>query len=124
MQLINSLKNYPINIAIFQQKLTNDILYDQRLVELLSLLEDESNLSKYRYALYTDTNELKSNIFIPVFHSSYLACSTNHVVISHSEEMWIREIFSHNEYYILSSMINETSNFDQYLKIINTMGDI
>ncbi len=102
MQSPNTSKNtQPIKIGLFFNSLDNDSLKDVRYKELMSLMSEEKNLTQYLYALYTDTNLLAQNIFLPVFHTIYLGCSSNNIVLQSLDDSWLTSMYPHNKYYYL-----------------------
>lgn len=109
MQSVNLSKTLPINISIFVKRLTDEIFDDMRFVQLMNLLIKSENIHKYSYCFYCDSSMIKTNLFIPVFHTVYLGCQTNNVLIKDSNDLWIKDIFKHNKYYVLSQ---EKDNFD------------
>jgi len=124
----NLSKKFPINIGIFQRYLSNDIFNDTRLIQLMDELNNKENIHKYNYAIYCDTNELKSNLFVPVFNTIYLSCSNNKVLIGNESDAWITQAFLNNDYYILENHIS--TNFDftkinvKVIKHIKELGEI
>jgi hypothetical protein len=111
MPSTNSLKKLPINISIYSKVLSNNIFQDIRLTQLLDIANNPSNIYKYQYALYSDVNELKSNIFVPIFHTMMLSCTNNNVFLKGKEDFWLQKIFPNNQYYILK---NDTEELIDY----------
>ena len=56
-----------------------------------------------------------------MFHTIYLACKTNNVLIKDQNDIWLKDIFKHNKYYVLSS---EKDNFDYAAHGITKIDDI
>ena len=101
MLSINSSTKYPINISIFSQNLNQKIFQDPRTKQLLEIIDKKDNIGRYQYAFYTDMNELRENLFIPVFHTMFLGCSINNVVLESAQDYWLCDLFPQNKYYIL-----------------------
>ena len=107
MQQTNLLKKSPINISLFTHTLTDDIFKDMRFVQLMNLLIKSENLYRYHYCIFCDSSLIKTNIFIPIFHTIYMSCKTNNILLNNQTDSWITEIFPNNKYYML---INEENN--------------
>lgn len=121
MQSTSSLKKYPIKLGIFTKTLTDNIFEDMRFVQLMNLLVQSDSVYKYSYCFYCDNSLIKTNIFIPVFHSVYMACQTNNIIINNSDDIWLTNIFKHNKYYVLSS---KTDDFDYKSYGVNVIDNI
>lgn len=119
----DSSKISTINISIFYKVLSNSVTKEKPIVELLQLLNEKQNIYKYQYAFYTDINELNNNIFIPVFHTMFLGCSNNNVVIGKPEDKWICELFPNNKYYMFNDSQNDT-DAPKDITIINSIKEI
>jgi hypothetical protein len=102
MQSTNLLKKH-INISIFSRTLSEDIFQDVRFVQLMNILLQTKNKHRYSYCFYCDQYVLKTNIFIPIFHTMYLACENNNVLIKNSEDLWIVDTFKNNNYFVLEN---------------------
>ena len=110
MESPNLSKKTPINISLFYPVITNDIFNDHRFNSLLNvLIKLDDTASPYTYALYSDASVLTSNIYIPIFHTIYLGCTTNNVVIANDKDLWLLNTYSHNHYYIFD---DEKDTFD------------
>ena len=110
MESPNLSKKTPINISLFYPTITNDIFNDHRFNSLLNvLIKLDDTASPYTYALYSDASVLTSNIYIPIFHTIYLGCTTNNVVIANDKDLWLLNTYSHNHYYIFK---DEKDTFD------------
>ncbi len=109
MQSTNLLNNTKIDISLYYKTIDDKIFKDQRFVDLMNLLLKEDNLYKYSYAFYTDSFLLKSNLYIPNFHTMYLSAHNHNVVIGDEKDVWLLDIFKHNKYYILD---NPKDTFD------------
>ena len=107
MQSINSSKKFPINISIFDSVLTDSVFQDMRFVQLMNLLIQSENVHKYSYCFYCDSAMVKTNLFIPVFHTVYLSCQNNNVLIKDQKDIWLKDIFKNNKYYVLASPKDE-----------------
>lgn len=103
MQSTNLSKKSPINISIFNKTLTDSIFEDMRFVQLMNLLIKAENVHKYSYCFYCDSAMLKTNLFIPVFHTIYMSCQNNNVLIKDHHDIWLKDIFKNNKYYVLSA---------------------
>ena len=113
------------NISIFCQTLTDEIFEDLRFVQLMNLLISKPDLYNYSYTFYCDVCEIKTNLFIPVFHTSYLGSQTNNVLIKTSEDSWLTEIFRHNKFYILKDHIEDNFDYKAHnINIINHINDL
>lgn len=122
--MLQNLSKNSINISIFCKTLTDDIFEDLRFVQLMNLLISRDDLYKYTYCFYCDSSDLKTNLFMPIFHTSYLASNTNNVLIKSSEDLWLLDIFPHNNFYILK---DQTDNFDfsKYnVQVINHISEL
>lgn len=93
------LKNIITNIGIYYHEITGNIYKDPRFVELQQILAEPQNLNKYTYSLYSDTNLLATNIFMPIFHSIYLASGTINVILESEKDLWLVEAFPNNKYF-------------------------
>lgn len=120
----NSSKTSPINISIFEKRLSSNILKDDRYSQLTQLLSDKNNIPKYRYAFYTDVNELKQNIFVPIFHTLYLGCSNNNVIIGSSNDIWLADSFTNNKYFILKSSLKDEQLSNDLICVIDHINQI
>lgn len=120
MQSQSLLKN-TINISIFTKVLTDDIFEDMRFVQLMNLLIKKQNVHQYTYCVYCDSNLIKTNIFIPIFHTMYLSCQNNNVLIKDQNDLWLADIFKNNQYYVLK---NQEDEFDYSNTQIKTINDI
>lgn len=120
MQSQSLLKN-TINISIFTKVLTDDIFEDMRFVQLMNLLIKKKNVHQYTYCVYCDSNLIKTNIFIPIFHTMYLSCQNNNVLIKDQNDLWLADIFKNNQYYVLK---NQEDEFDYSNTPIKTINDI
>jgi hypothetical protein len=118
MQSINLLKKYPIKISLYYNKITNEIFQDRNFIEINSILENKNNINKYEFALYTDLNLLKPNIFIPIFDTLYLASRTHHVILNSTDDFWLPEIYKNNQYFYVGD------SADKSIKSINSITEI
>lgn len=100
MQLQNFTNNNNIDISLFFTVLDDSIYKDNRFIELMTLVKNDPY--KYTYACYTESSYLKDNIYIPVFHTLYLANKFHHVILENPNDDWLIGIFPNNKYYILS----------------------
>ena len=122
MESPNLSKKTPINISLFYPTITNDIFNEYRYNSLLKLLTGlDGTASPYVYALYCDSSLLTSNIYIPIFHTIYLGCTINNVVISDNNDLWLLNTYSHNNYYIFN---NDKDTFDYSSYKITKINDL
>lgn len=106
MQLQNFTNNKNIDISLFFNILNDNIYKDNRFIELMSLVKNDPY--KYTYACYTESSYLKDNIYIPVFHTLYLANKLHHVILENANDDWLIDAFPNNKYYILSDNLSVT----------------
>lgn len=121
MQSQNLSKKSLTNISIFTKHLTDEIFKDFRFVQLMNLLIKSENLDKFTYCFYCDSSMVKTNIFIPVFHTMYMSCRTNNVLIKDHNDLWIKDVFKHNKYYVLK---NEEDTFNYDIVGVTKINDI
>jgi hypothetical protein len=106
----------PINIALYYNEITQDILTDPRFVELQTMLSEKENLNKYIYALYSDINLLRENLFMPIFHSIYLGSGKANVILESINDDWLLSAFPNNTYFYMGD--DETTlNNEKIIKI-------
>lgn len=97
------------DISLYYKKIDESIFKEFRFVQLMNmLLKDDL---KFHYAFYTDTFLLKTNLYIPNFHTMYLSNQNHNVLISNSEDLWLLDIFKNNKYYVLEE---ENDTFDYH----------
>ena len=114
MESPNLSKKTPINISLFYPTISNDIFNEHRYNSLLKLLTGlDDTASPYVYALYADASLLTSNIYIPIFHTMYLGCTINNVVISNDQDLWLLKTYSHNHYYVFDDP-KDTFDYSSY----------
>jgi hypothetical protein len=106
-------------IALYYKHIDSDIFNDQNFKELLVLIGDNEYKNKIIYSLYSDSFVLKNNLFIPYFHTLYLAFMNNSVIISDIKDLWLLEIFPNNKYYSRNNTI-----INEKVTIINNIKDI
>lgn len=124
MQPTNSLKKSPTNISLFSMSVTDEIFKDPRFVQLMNLLIKDKNLTDYTYCIYCDNSFLRTSLFVPIFHTIYLSCSNNNVIIGNDKDLWILEIFPNNNYYILNNT-EDTFDYSSYkIQKIDTIKEI
>lgn len=107
-------KKYPINISLFFNKIDKSTMQLPIVQELLQITTSKDSINKYIYAFYSDTNLLSENIFIPIFHTMYLGCQKNNVILTDNDSFWLTEVFSHNNFYYYG---DETIESDKIKKI-------
>ena len=111
MELQNSLKT--IDISLYYKAIDETIFKEQAFVELINMLVKKELIYKYKYAFYTDTYLLKTNLYIPNFHTMYLSNDVHNVVIKDSEDLWLLDIFNNNRYYVLNNP-NDTFDYESH----------
>lgn len=117
MQSTNLLnKTNHIDISIYYDTIDERIFNDTKFKEMVTLIENQP--SKYIYALYGDNNLLKNNIYIPIFHTSYLVSKKHNVIINDIVDLWLLDIFPNNNYYAMFD-----SN-DSRVKFIHNLTEI
>lgn len=109
MQSTNLSNKHITNISIFSRFLGDEIFQDFRFVQLMNMLIKQNEKHRYSYCFYCDQCLLKTNIFIPVFHTMYLACQNNNVLIKNHEDLWLLDTFKNNKYFVLK---NSEDSFD------------
>ena len=108
MELLNSSnKTQLINLSLYYKVVDEKIFKEQRFIELMNLLLHNNNMYKYTYSFYTDSFILKTNLYIPNFHTMYLSSGNHNVIIQDHEDVWLLDIFKHNKYYILDNPKDE-----------------
>lgn len=119
--LLNPIKN----ISLFYPIIDEKIFKDQKFIELMNILIQKDNITRYTYALYTDTFLLRTNLFIPAFNTLYLSCNNNNVILNNDEDIWLTKLFTNNNYFILKENTNTETNYnDHNIKIINLVKDV
>lgn len=68
--------------------------------ELVSLILDDEFKKNFNYAIYCDDFMVKSNIFLPRFHTYYLNSDTKDVVLMDEQLIDLPQIYDHHRYYI------------------------
>ena len=111
MELQNSSKI--IDISLYYKSIDESIFKEQAFIELINMLVKKELIYKYKYAFYTDSYLLKTNIYIPNFHTMYLANGHQNVIIKNSEDLWLLDIFNNNTYYVLDDT-NDTFDYESY----------
>jgi hypothetical protein len=93
-------KKTPTSIGIFVQEAGETLLKHKAFVEINELLlGKKEDLVNYTYSIYTDTNMLKTNVYLPILNTLYIGCKKNNIVISKDDDLWLKDSFSNNEYY-------------------------
>lgn len=111
--LSKNLLKQSIDINLFFSVVTDQIFKDERFVQLMNMLIKPENLNKYTGTIYTDSNMLTTNIFIPIFHTLYIGCKNNNVVLESQEDIWVPSVFPNNKYFILKPQ-NDDTNYGEY----------
>lgn len=123
--MLQNLSKNSTNISIFCKTLTDEIFEDLRFVQLMNMLISRDDLYKYTYCFYCDSASLKNNLFIPIFHTSYLTSNINNVLIKDVDDLWLLDIFSHNNFYILKDQVINDYDFTKHnIKIINHISEL
>jgi len=108
------------SLALFYKKVDENIFKENRFVQLMnSILKEDKMLN---YAIYTDTFLLKTNLFIPNFHTMYLSNGNHNVVIEDENDLWMLEIFTNNKFYVLDNGEFDYSKYN--VKTINHIKEI
>lgn len=107
-------KTQPINLALYYKSIDDSIFQEARFIELMNFLIKDTNLINYNYAFYTDGYLLRANLFIPSFHTMYLACGNKDVVIQDKEDLWLIETFSNNRFYMVENKDGDTFDFSNF----------
>lgn len=124
MTSINSLKKHLINIAIFNSYLTYDIYDDIRFHQLIDMNNNIDKKYSYTYGLYCDDSMIKSNIFLPILHTIYLGSKKNAVIIKNYEDIWLKELFPNNNFYVISDKKDDFDYAEESITKINNIKDI
>lgn len=122
MQSPDSSKNTPLSLGLYFHEITQNIYQDPRFIELQQILSNEENLNRYIYSLYSDTNLLASNLFMPIFHSIYLASGRSNIVIESDQDLWLIDAFPNNLYFYMGN--NEEINKSPQVKSIKSITEI
>lgn len=102
-------------------KIDKSILQSPLVKELFSITSSKENINKYIYAFYSDTNLLSENIFIPIFHTMYLGCQKNNVILMDENSLWVPQIFTNNNFYYYA---DKTIDIDTNIKKISSIKEI
>jgi hypothetical protein len=124
MTSLNLSKNTPLtDISLYYKYVDQNTLKDPKFIELMDLISTK-NYHSYKYSMYTDSFLLRANIYLPNFHSSYLACGKHNVFIEDENDVWLTEIFPQNNYYIMPKD-NDTFNYEsRNIKSIKSIKEI
>ena len=118
MEYQNSSKKTPINIGIFVKEANDKILKNKAFVEINEiLLNKKEDIINYTYSIFTDSNILKNNIFLPILNTLYIACKKNHIIIDDNDDLWLVDNFHNNEYYCFDSSFTENMSVAGVKKI-------
>lgn len=125
MASTNLLKPTVKNISLFYTVVDETLFKDQQFIELMNILIQKQNTDKYSYAIYADSNMLKTNLFVPTFHTIYLACRHNNVILGGDDDLWVSKIFTNNSYFMLKENSNKETNYNEYnVKIISGVKEL
>lgn len=109
MESQNLSKTQLNNLAIYYKIIDNNIFNDSRYIEFMNIIMQNRSFLAYNYAFYTDSYILRNNIFMPVFHTMYLASGSKKVLVEDHQDLWLIDVFNNNEFYIIQ---NEKDAFD------------
>lgn len=124
MEYQNLLKPINNSISLYCKSVDEKIFQDFRFIDLMNLILKEENLYQITYALYTDNNLLKTNLYIPTFHTMYLGCGNHNVIIQDSDDIWLCDAFSNNNYYVIADD-KKTYDYSQHnIKIIERIQEL
>lgn len=121
MQSTNLLNSTHTDLSLFFNILNDNIFSDDRFIQLMTLVEKDPN--KYIYACYSESSYLKQNIYIPIFHTLYLASKHHNVILNDTNDLWLLDTFPNNTYYIMSNN-NQSIDNKLNIKIINNLSEI
>lgn len=111
MQYQNSQKTLN-SIALYYRTVDESVFADSRFSELINHLCQDKNFLDYSYALYCDSYLLRTNIFIPVFHTMYLSSGNKNVILNNYEDLWLLDAFKNNTYYMIHNDQYDLSQFN------------
>jgi hypothetical protein len=109
------------NIGLFCSEINRQIYNDIRYTQLIEVIQEGQNIN---YALYGDTILLKENLFVPMFHTMYLANGINSVVLASEDDFWITDLFTNNIYYIIDQTDDNTKVYKNNIKTIKHIREI
>lgn len=116
-----SLSNHTrYSLALYYKSVDETIFKEERFIQLMNMLL--SNKVNTEYAFYTDSFLLRTNLYVPNFHTMYLASGNHNVIIGDSEDIWLLDVFKNNKYYILDN--NKEDKFDYESKGIKKISHI
>jgi hypothetical protein len=121
MQSQNLSNKTQTNLSLYYKIVNDKIFKEKRFVDLMNILLKNDNLYKYKYAFYTDSFLLRSNLFIPNFHTMYLSSGNHNVIIEDTDDLWLLDTFKHNIYYIIE---DPKDNFDYESKSVKKIKSI
>lgn len=119
MELTNLLPKTVIDISLYYKYIDENIIQDKRYIDLMNLVLEENSI-RYTYAFYTDTFLLRTNLYIPNFHTMYLSNGNHNVIIEDEKDLWLLDTFTNNKYYTY----NDAISYDDRIKIISTAQEI
>jgi hypothetical protein len=115
-------KHLGIACSVFSQN-----TYDTKCFqELISLMLDDNFQRNFTYAIYCDDFLVKSNLFIPRFHTYYLNSETKDIIIMDEHLIDLPEIYNHHKYYIYDNQKLLAQFEEKYanIKSIKSIKDI
>jgi hypothetical protein len=124
MQSPDLLKNTPISLSLYFNEINKTIFQDARFLELQNILSNPENLNRYTYALYSDINLLAENIFMPIFHSVYLASGVSNVLVESEKDLWLIEAFPNNRYYFMGKEPSKEILEETKITVITSIEEI
>jgi len=105
------LKNsHHINLSLFYNEINTSIYNDYKFIQLMNLIIKKESINKYIYALYGDSDALGDSLLVPTFHTLYLGCRQNNVIISDIKHLWLLDIYTNNKYYYLLNIDDSNNN--------------
>ena len=111
-------KKTPTSIGIFVQEASESLLKHKAFVEINELLlGKKEDLVNYTYSVYTDSNMLKMNVYVPILNTLYIGCKRNNIIISKDNDLWLKDSFSNNEYYCFDFDFTESMSIAGIKKI-------
>lgn len=123
MQSPDSSKNTPLNLGLYFYEINQQISQDPRFIELQQILSDEESLNKYIYSLYSDTNLLANNLFMPILHTIYLASGQSNIIIESDKDLWLVDAFPNNLYFYMGESSEEIDK-NPKIKMIKSIKEI
>jgi hypothetical protein len=121
MEYQNSSVKTLTNIGLFCREIDRQIYGDTRYLQLMEVVKEYPMTN---YALYSDSILIKENLFMPIFHTMYLANGINAIILANTDDFWITEIFTNNIYYIIDQSNGGSRVENQKIKTIKHIREI